>query len=58
VPIGGAQPSPFDLLTGVPTGSRVLLSLPAQTGANPATDSVAVVIDVLALHGPAKDAVK
>jgi FKBP-type peptidyl-prolyl isomerase-like protein len=58
VPIGGPQPSPFDLLTGVPTGSRVLLSLPAQTGANPATDSVAVVIDVLGLQGPAKDAVK
>ena len=32
VPIGGAQPSPFDLLVGVPAGSRVLLTLPAQTG--------------------------
>lgn len=55
VPIGGAQASPFDLLEGVPSGSRVLLTLPAQTGTDPKTGSVAVVIDVLALHGPAKE---
>ena len=32
VPIGGEQPSPFDLLVGIPAGSRVLLTLPAQAG--------------------------
>lgn len=58
VPIGGQQPSPFDLLAGVPSGSRVLLTLPAPTGKKPATDSVAVVIDVLGLHGPAKESAK
>jgi peptidylprolyl isomerase len=56
VPVGGGQqPSPFDLLEGVPVGSRVLLELPAQTGADASKDSVAVVIDVLAQHGPAKE---
>ena len=41
---------------GIPAGSRVLLTLPAQTGADPKTkESVAVVIDVLGLHGPAKE---
>ena len=54
VPIGGSQPSPFDLLAGVPVGSRVLLELPAQEGSDPERESVAVVIDVLAQHGPAK----
>ena len=54
VAIGGDQPSPFDLLVGIPVGSRVLLELPAQDGKDPATESVAVVIDVLAQHGPAK----
>ena len=29
VGVGGEQPSPFDLLVGVPVGSRVLLELPA-----------------------------
>ncbi len=58
VPIGGSQPSPFDLLEGVPTGSRVLLTLPAQTGTDPKTGSVAVVIDLLGLHGSAKEASK
>jgi peptidylprolyl isomerase len=56
VPIGGQQASPFDLLEGVPSGSRVLLTLPAQTGTDPKTGSVAVVIDLLGLHGPAKEA--
>jgi peptidylprolyl isomerase len=55
VPVGGAQPSPFDLLVGIPIGSRVLLELPAQTGADASKESVAVVIDVLAQHGPAKE---
>ena len=56
VPIGGAQPSPFDLLVGIPAGSRVLLTLPAQSGAghDATKESVAVVIDVLGVHGPAK----
>lgn len=55
VGVGGEQPSPFDLLVGVPVGSRVLLELPAQTGSDAAKDSVAVVIDVLGQHGPAKE---
>jgi len=55
VAIGGQQPSPFDLLVGIPIGSRVLLELPAQEGADAAAESVAVVIDVIAQHGPAKD---
>lgn len=55
VAIGGQQPSPFDLLVGVPVGSRVLLELPAQEGADATKESVAVVIDVIAQHGPAKD---
>jgi peptidylprolyl isomerase len=58
VPIGGQQQSPFDLLEGVPAGSRVLLTLPAQTGTDPKTGSVAVVIDLLGLHGPAKETAK
>jgi peptidylprolyl isomerase len=58
VPIGGQQASPFDLLEGVPSGSRVLLTLPAQTGTDPKTGSVAVVIDLLGLHGPAKETAK
>lgn len=52
VPIGGQQPSPFDLLAGIPSGSRVLMLLPAQTGADATKDSVAVVVDLLGLHGP------
>ena len=55
VPIGGQQASPFDLLEGVPSGSRVLLTLPAQTGTDPKSGAVAVVIDLLGLHGPAKE---
>jgi peptidylprolyl isomerase len=55
VPIGGEQPSPFDELIGIPVGSRVLLLIPASTGEDPATASVAVVIDVLGQHGPAKE---
>lgn len=58
VGIGGEQPSPFDLLVGVPVGSRVLLELPAQDGTDAAKESVAVVIDILAQHGPAKETTK
>jgi peptidylprolyl isomerase len=56
VPVGAAdgQANPFDLLLGKPVGSRVLLALPAQSGANAAKDSVAVVIDVLGQNGTAK----
>jgi peptidylprolyl isomerase len=58
----GMGQNPFDLLVGVPIGSRVLLMLPPQpaTGStakpNPKTDSVVVAIDVLAQNGPAKEA--
>ena len=58
VAIGGEQPSPFDLLIGIPVGSRVLIELPAQDGGDPAKESVAVVVDVLAQHGPAKESAK
>jgi peptidylprolyl isomerase len=50
------QATPFDELVGVPVGSRVLLLLPAQQGGDPKKDSVAVVIDIVAMHGPAKEA--
>ena len=53
MPVGGAQPSPFDLLVGIPAGSRVLLTLPAQTGADASKESVAVAVDILGVHGPA-----
>jgi peptidylprolyl isomerase len=57
VPVGAeGQATPFDELVGVPVGSRVLLMLPAQQGGDPAKDSVAVVVDVVATHGPAKEA--
>jgi peptidylprolyl isomerase len=55
VPILTGQANPFDLLKGIPAGSRVLFTLPAQTGADASTDSVAVVVDLLGLHGPAKE---
>jgi peptidylprolyl isomerase len=50
------QTTPFDELVGVPVGSRVMLLLPAQQGGDPKKDSVAVAIDILAMHGPAKEA--
>ncbi len=56
VPVAGEQPSPFDLLKGVPVGSRVLMTLTAQKGQNAKKESVAVVVDVLSQHGPAKEA--
>ena len=49
---GGANP--FDLLLGKPVGSRVLLTLPAQKGADANKESIAVVIDVLGQNGTAK----
>jgi peptidylprolyl isomerase len=59
VPVGAAGApagsNPFELLIGTPVGSRVLLSLPAQTAAASKTQSVAVVIDVLAQNGTAKE---
>lgn len=60
VPVGassaatGGQANPFDLLLGKPVGSRVLLTLPAQTGADATKESIAVVIDVLGENGTAK----
>lgn len=56
VPLGSKdQPSPFDILAGVPVGSRVLVQLPAQEGGKPKTESLAVVVDVIAQHGSAKE---
>jgi peptidylprolyl isomerase len=55
-PIGvEGRPSPFDLLNDVPVGSRVLLELPAPADADASKDSVAVVVDVYAQHGTAKE---
>jgi peptidylprolyl isomerase len=55
-PIGvEGRPSPFDLLNDVPVGSRVLLELPAPSDADASKESVAVVIDVYAQHGSAKE---
>jgi peptidylprolyl isomerase len=56
VPVGAedGQPNPFDLLLGIPAGSRVLLTLPAQSGTDAKKESVAVVIDVLGANTTAK----
>lgn len=53
----GAEPgtNPFDLLIGTPAGSRVLMTLPAQSGTDASKESVAVVIDVLGQNGTAKE---
>ena len=50
-----SQATPFDVLKGVPIGSRVLMLIPAQSGQKPATASVAVVVDVVAQPPTAKD---
>lgn len=42
-----ASPTPFDELVGLPVGSRVLLLVPAQSGGDPATESTAVVVDIV-----------
>jgi peptidylprolyl isomerase len=59
VPVGaaGAAPgsNPFDLLVGIPVGSRVLLTLPADPGADAKKQSIAVVIDILGQNGTAKE---
>jgi peptidylprolyl isomerase len=58
-PIGvEGRPSPFDLLAGVPVGSRVLLELPAPGDGDASKDTVAVVVDVYAQHGSAKEEAK
>lgn len=49
----GAQAGPLDALIGVPVGSRVLIDVPATASSsggksNPAVDSNAIVIDVVA----------
>jgi peptidylprolyl isomerase len=56
VPVGAAsgQANPFDLLIGLPVGSRVLLTLPAQAKTDATKESVAVVIDILGQNGTAK----
>lgn len=59
VPVGNAQqPSPFDALAGVPIGSRVLVELPPNNPKTAATDSVAVVFDIVAEPGTAKAGTK
>jgi peptidylprolyl isomerase len=49
------QSSPFDALVGVPIGSRVLITTPAQTQTGSAT-ALAIVADVVAQSGPARPA--
>jgi peptidylprolyl isomerase len=41
------SPSPFDSMVGLPLGSRVLLLIPAQSGQDPKTASLAAVIDMV-----------
>lgn len=54
-PVGiPGQAHPLDALVGAPIGSRVLIVLPPQGGRSPRTDSIAVVVDVLAQHGRTK----
>jgi peptidylprolyl isomerase len=50
---GSTTVSPFDGLIGVPIGSRVLITTPAQTSAG-ATTGLAIVADVIAEVPPAK----
>ena len=49
--ISSQNPGPFLKLVGVPVGSRVLLLLPPQQGGKAATDSLAVAVDIVAVHG-------
>ncbi len=58
VPVGvPQQPGVFDLLTGVPVGSRVLLLLPPRPaqGQSPASGAIAAVVDVVAQPPSAKN---
>ena len=56
VSVGAAsQTTPFDVLKGIPVGSRVLMEIPAEKGQKPATSSVAVVVDIVAQPPTAKD---
>ncbi len=54
VAVGTAQPTPFDALEGLTVGSRVMLLIPSQGTADPATDSIVVVVDILDAIPPAK----
>jgi peptidylprolyl isomerase len=54
VPVSADAGNPFELLEGVPVGSRVIMALPAPTGTTAEEESVAVVVDILGQHGPAK----
>ena len=49
-PVSTQNPGPFTKLAGIPVGSRVLLLLPPTQGGKPATDSLAVVVDIVAAH--------
>jgi len=49
-PVSTKNPGPFTKLAGVPVGSRVLLLLPPQQGGKAATDSLAVVVDIVAAY--------
>ncbi len=51
--VGSLPPTPFDALIGQSVGSRVLLIVPADGVGDPATDSVAVVVDIIDAIPPA-----
>ena len=53
VPVSTDAGNPFELLDGIPVGSRLILQLPAPTGTPAEKESVAVVVDILGRHGPA-----
>ena len=53
VPVSADAGNPFGLLDGIPVGSRLIMQLPAPTGAAADKESVAVVVDILGRHGPA-----
>lgn len=57
VGVAGQAPgsNPFDLMIGIPVGSRVLLTLPAPKGSDATKQSIAVVIDILGQNGTAKE---
>lgn len=53
VPVGSVPATPFDALIGQSVGSRVLLLVPADATGDPATDSAAVVVDIIDAIPPA-----